>query len=75
MGRFYYRAVHQQRVATVGDEAVSDNDKSPTDILMAQAENQGQKRFRTLLEELRTLLSAPMVELHSYNLDVETEHG
>lgn len=63
------------RVATVGDEAVSDNDKSPTDILKAQAENQGQKRFRALLEELRTLLSEPTAEPHSQNLDVETEHG
>lgn len=54
---------------------MSDNDKGQTVTPEAQAENQGQQRFYTLLNELRAALRRPSTEAHTPNLDVETDHG
>lgn len=51
------------RVATVGDEAVSDIDQRPTETSRGHQHIAGSQRFDTLLNELRTLLeSAPELD-------------
>jgi hypothetical protein len=45
------------RVATVGDEAVSDNDQRPTESSRGHPQIAGTARFDALLNELRALLT------------------